>query len=230
MRNILSYSANQVARYLGDDATIWINPGKIVHHVGNIKTRKAKHVGKLFERMNLINKDSKNANFFYRNRYVISDEDFKVRDVIAESEKFALVEDFVSNIENYEKSRWFEQMSQDLATDKVATYKNRRFTSNEEIKRFFETYLVPLGVSLADQGYDETQTKEKCKCYVSADGEIMKGENGRHRLAFAKALKLDRFPLTVFGVHEDWFSGNIGTEMDFSKIRQQYRLLASRYA
>ena len=73
MRNILSYSANQVARHLGNDAMIWVNPGKIAHHVGNIKTRKAKHVGKFLEQLNLINKDSRNCNFFYRNRYVISE-------------------------------------------------------------------------------------------------------------------------------------------------------------
>lgn len=228
MRNILSFSANQVAKRLGDDATIWINPKNIVHDVGNIKSRKAKNIGILLEKLNIIDKNTKNCNMFYRNRFVLSDEDFTIREKIRDSDKYDLIEDFVRKIDNYKETTWFKNLSDDLSSGNIAKYKYTRFDSVEEIENFFENYLVPMGISLRDRGYDQTLTNEKCKCYVSRDGELMKGENGRHRIAFAKALKVERFPLTIFGVHEEWFSRNIGNEMDFSKIRTKYRKLEDK--
>lgn len=229
MRNKLSFSANQVAKRLGEDATIWINPGNIVHDVGNIKTRKAKHLGLLLEKYNLIDKDTKNCNIFYRNRFIISSPDFKIREKIEDSDKYKLAKDLVRNLDDYKKSVWFKKLSDDFSSGKQASYKHSRFDSIEGIEIFFKTYLVPMAVSLRDKGYDQTLTNEKCKCYVSGDGALMKGENGRHRLAFAKALNIKRFPLTIFGVHEDWFSRNIGNEMNFSKIRREYKKLETRH-
>ena len=165
---------------------------------------------------------------FYRNRYVLSGEDFTIREKIVDSDKYKLIEDFVRKIDNYKETIWFKNLSDDLSSKNIAKYKYTNFDSVEGIENFFENYLVPMGISLRDSGYDQTLTNEKCKCYVARNGELMKGENGRHRIAFAKALKIERFPLTVFGVHEDWFSRNIGNEMDFSKIRNEYRKLEDK--
>ncbi|MGI9401474.1 MAG: hypothetical protein ACR2O0_09485 [Rhizobiaceae bacterium] len=228
MRDKLSFSANQVARKLGAGATIWVNPDKIVWDVANIRSRRPKNVGVLLDYFGLITKTSKNRNMFYRNRFIISDEDFVIREKFADSDKFRIVSDYVANSDDYKKSIWYGNLLSDFSDNGTARYKNMIFASKGEVESFFENYLAPIRDSMGSSGYDPNIAGDLCKCYLSRNGELMKGENGRHRLAFAKALGIERFPLTIFGAHEDWFSENIGDEMDFSKLRGAIRNLESQ--
>lgn len=211
-------------------ATIWVDPAHVVHDVANIRTRKPKNVGGILDKLGVINKNTKNCNLFYRNRFIISKEDFVIRENIEKSEKFKLVQDFVDSQGNFANSIWYQKIVTELREHGSSKYKKITFRTENEIDDFFENYLTPICTSMMATGYDQNLASDVCKCYVSGDGELMKGENGRHRLAFAKALGVQRFPLTVFGVHEDWFSKRIGNKMDFAKLAEELKKLEIQFS
>jgi hypothetical protein len=229
-RNITSYSANQVARRLGEEAIIWINPANVRFNVANIRTRKPKNIGRFLERAGLADKRSRGiSNLFYRNQFIIENGDFAVKGPVTEMRTTILVEDYVNNIADVRNSILYRQYVADIEKSGFAHHKRTVFRDAADVDAFFRNYLFPLYESLKSDGYVQSRSPDKCKCYISADGEVMQGENGRHRLAFARALGIPQFPFAVFGAHESWYRENIGEKADFSRLAGEIRKIEERY-
>ena len=101
-RNITSYSANQVARRLGSDAYIWIDPANVRFNVASLRTRKPKNIGPFLERVGMADRRKRGIfNLFYRNQFVIENDDFIVKGPVSQMRTSILVEDYIDNIANY---------------------------------------------------------------------------------------------------------------------------------
>lgn len=232
VHDISSYSANQVVRRLGEDATIWIDPANVSWNATSIRTRTPKNIGILLDGLGMISRFDKGNiyNVFYRNRFIISNNDFNISGKIEELDSYKYISDFIKKIDNYQSTILYKEIAEHIRRNGFFVYKKKIEISTEaDIRKFFENYLMGIHDSLRSDGYDVSLAPDVGKCYVSSDGELVKGENARHRLAFAKILGVKSFPLQIFGMHENWYRETIGPGGNLENLRQNIKELEYRH-
>ena len=91
----------------------------------------------------------------------------------------------------------------------------------EEVEAFMSGHVVGLINSLIEEGFNLDKAGDIGSALIGADGSIHKAKAGEHRFYCARALKLDRIPLLIRGVHEDWYRTHIGNQKDLKLLEKQ---------
>ncbi len=218
-------------RRLGDGAIIWINPDRIELSAKSIRTRKPKHVGELLDHLRITTSDMRHSffNLFYRNQFALDEAAFGAVHSIQELPQFQNTRDIVRHMDDFTKSAHYRQVKSAVENQGSFRYKGNSVAAIDDIPLYFENYWRKLYHSMKSDGYDMTKAPDMGKCYVSADGALIKGENGRHRLAMARFADVRRFPLQVFGVSESWYRQNVGDTLDPSLLIEKLKEIETRY-
>ena len=231
MRDITSYSANQVTRRLGEGAVIWIDPARIMLSATHIRSRRPKNLGKILDRLGITNRKKKGGihNLLYRNRFAIAQEDFRNIGPFEETMQYRNASDYARNLDDVRKTQLFREIREAIATEGKYRYKNEWITDVEDIPRFFDRYWGNLYNSMLSSGYDASRADDIGKCYVATDGQLIKGENARHRLAVARLTGVRSFPLLVFGVSENWYRDRVGDALDKPRLLEKLKEVEAGY-
>lgn len=230
-RDVSNFSANQIARLLGENAIIWIDPKKIELFSRRVRTRKPKNVGKLSDRLGITNRDTR-GNFFnliYRNQFVLDDGAFKNLASVQDTYQFKYANDYVDKSDDYTKTDQYSEICTALKEHGSYKYKGYRINDLNDVRRFFADYWERLYRSMLAGGYDPNKAADIGKCYIRSDGQLVKGENARHRLAMAQLTNVREFPLQVFGVSADWYRRKIGDGLDRARLHEGFKEVESQF-
>jgi hypothetical protein len=120
---------------------------------------------------------------------------------------FRRVASLVAHASAYRDSLWYDAARRSFEKHGYFRHKTRFARSIAEIDALFEDELVPLVVTMRDEGYRQRPGSDIPLALISRSGEVLKTEKGRHRFAAAQALGLEDFPLRIAAVHRDWLRG-----------------------
>ena len=134
-------------------------------------------------------------------------------------------------------SLWFRELSDDLASTGIASYKRRRLRSEAEIIAFLDSYMLGmidsymLGMieSFRTTGFDVSKSGFEPTAVIDAEGNLMKTGSGNHRFCIAVLLDLPRFPLLIVGAHEDWVRRHIAGPLTVEKFAAQRPEIEARH-
>lgn len=188
----------------GGQEVIWVDPTRIDRHSGTkwpvAKTRLKKMRRILpVALVNLARPSLKNREPFF-----IPRDAFGRSKPIEVTAKYRKVEDFIENRDRVAQTLWYRELCDQLKADGRAMHKEIVMTSEDEIVAFLENYVGRLVDSLATEGFLPEHSGYESTAVIGSGGEITKSSSGNHRLSIARALGIDRFPLRIVGVHEDW--------------------------
>lgn len=124
---------------------------------------------------------------------------------------------------NYQDSEFFQQAKQQIEKLGRYRYKKTHLKSVEELRCFFEEYLLQIFKSMQEQGYVATAAADHPGVMVDRDGRLIKSPRGRHRWAAASLLGIGGVVAEVDCIHPDWLRHVNG---GFSGLKLQ-RLKAS---
>lgn len=183
---------------------IWVDPTRIDRHTGT-KWPVAKTRLKKMRRIlpvavvNLARPSLKDREPFFIPRDL-----FGHGKPIEATPKYRKVEDFIENRDEITRTLWYRELCDQLKADGRAVHKQIVMTSETEVVAFLNDYVGRLVDSLATEGFSSKHSGYESTAVIGAGGEITKSSSGNHRLSIARALGIERFPLRIVGVHEDW--------------------------
>ncbi len=210
MHNINKIKFSTIYNKLKSEPVININPKYINHMHGSLN----------LYRNRLSHKSNKNyliRILNYRGFILNNDDVRKIYD-FKKSNTCKKIKNYIENSKHPKRSRWYQELTEQLIESGSAHYKNQHFSSQTEIDEFFNVYVNSLYSSMLTTGYNVALQKEYPKCFIDGDGKIIKCQHGNHRFVFAKLLGVSSFPLQIIAVHEDWYIRNIGTTIDLEKL------------
>ncbi len=191
---------------LGDALVVWIDPAKISLHTGGGHYARAKCLGMKMRRLRVP--DIVTAKVLRAAErcepYVISARYFKVEGLDGEMKKYRIIEDFVLNRENIERSAWSHMLHKRVSKRGFARHKGILMRSSEDIDAFLRGYVLQLLESLEKGGYDEDKGGELGAGRIDMSGQLVKSGGATHRFLIARMLGVKKFPLMITGVHEAW--------------------------
>ncbi|MCP4072082.1 MAG: hypothetical protein GY742_10150 [Hyphomicrobiales bacterium] len=153
--------------------------------------------------------------------FLINSENYQPLTLIAENRKYHKVKDMVEKRKDFQNSIWFQDLLVELEMNGQATHKKITMHSPEEVEAFMSSYVVELINSLINEGFNLDKAGDVGTALIGADGSIHKSKAGEHRFYCARALKLNRIPLLVRGVHEDWYRSHIGGRKDLKLLEKR---------
>jgi len=211
---------------LGNKLIIWINPMSVNFKVGTwepnlvrykvwLDTLKTKYGVRGYIRKPI------SRCFTLFDSFIINSDNYQSLSLIAKQEKFLKVKDMVEKRKDFRSSIWFQDLLDELEVNGQATHKKIKMHNPEEVEAFMSGYVVGLINSLIKEGFNLDKAGDIGSALIGADGSIHKSKAGEHRFYCARALKLDRIPLLIRGVHEDWYRTHIGNQKDLKLLEKQ---------
>ena len=110
----------------------------------------------------------------------------------------------------YKDTAFYRLLLTDLQAGKQRSYKSLLLNSEQAIDQLFEGY-VRVFKSMAAEGYQAEKAVDPICVMVARDGQLIKEEKGRHRLAIAQLVGVERVPVLVRHIHPDWLTAMGGT-------------------
>jgi hypothetical protein len=197
---------------------IWVDPKNIHLHVNKgLISRQKPHwidrrpLGRLLRTV------------FQAEPFGVPATDYAAPKPILEMKTFKRIADLHDCWPDVKRSLWFRELCEEIERSGSGRHKHRRFFSSETAAAFLAEYGEDLLGSMARDGYVLRDGDDLPFCFIGAKGDIHKAHKGRHRLCAAKVLGIDRFPLLVVGMHEDFYSERVGKRVDLNRIREALR-------
>lgn len=106
---------------------------------------------------------------------------------------------------DYQRTHFYRALLSDLQAGKQRSYKSLLLDSEQAIEQLFEGY-VRVFKSMAAEGYKADKALDPICVMVGRDGRLIKEEKGRHRLAIAQLVGVERVPVLVRHIHPDWLA------------------------
>jgi hypothetical protein len=221
---------------LGSAAVIWIDPRKVDFYVGTHSPTSAaikKQIESAAENhpawrgsLNVIKRSIPRQDF----TFLIPERHYRKTRPISEMEQHRHMTDFLRCRDDVTKSSWYQDLCRQLEDSGMATHKEIKMRSRNDIMSFFRGYVLDLVESLEEHGYDPSKSTEHGTALIGANGEIHKTYKGNHRFCAARLLGVTNVPIFIYGVHEEWFRTRVGGRMDIAALRRELRYLQERYA
>ena len=117
---------------------------------------------------------------------------------------FRRVYSLAEHLPDYRQSLWYAAARRSFERHGYFRHKDRFARSVAEIDALFEQELVPLVMTMRDEGYRQRPGSDVPLAVITRTGELVKTEKGRHRFAAAQAVGCASFPLRITAVHRDW--------------------------
>ncbi|MHA6347634.1 hypothetical protein [Roseivivax sp. CAU 1761] len=197
-------------RRAGDRAILWIDPRSVARDTGTkwpvMKPRMKRSDWLPVPLRPLWHRVLKN-----REPALIPAASFPKGIPLAREPRYLKVADYLRHRDRPEDSAWYRELSDALARRGEARHKTIRMRSEAEIRGFFASYVEPLVASLEAGGFSPDHGGFEAGAVIDAEGRICKAGSGNHRFHICRALGQDRFPLRIFGMHEDWARRRLGT-------------------
>jgi hypothetical protein len=116
---------------------------------------------------------------------------------------YAFLADLQACAFDYKNTHFYAALLSDLQAGKLRSYKSLLLNSEQAIDQLFEGY-VRVFKSMAAEGYKADKAVDPICVMVARDGRLIKEEKGRHRLAIAQLVGVERVPVLVRHIHPDW--------------------------
>lgn len=126
---------------------------------------------------------------------------------------YAFLADLQACAFDYKGTNFYRVLLADLRAGKLRSYKTLLLDSEQAIDQLFEGY-VRVFKSMAADGYVADKTVDPICVMVARDGRLIKEEKGRHRLAIAQLVGVERVPVLVRHIHPEWLSAAVGGDSD----------------
>lgn len=212
-----------VQERLGDQLLVWIDPRAIEHYVWKNVSVLGRADGRLrraptsWRRLGLALVRSLRGHTDDPS-FVVPHERYRSPVPIEQVAKYRKVADLVAHRDDYVRSAWYGDLVGQLERDGKAQHKLVTMRTLDEVRTFFEGYLLPLVDSMARTGYDPTLAPDLANGMVGADGALHKANKADHRFYVARILGVERVPMRVIAVHERWAQDHDlhvdGTDLD----------------
>ena len=188
----------------GDRNVVWINPAKVEYSTGT-KWPVGRHkLGQLNRILPTPIVNLFKAAIKHREPFLIPSKHFGTEAQVAQTVRYKKVIDFIQNKENVSQSLWYQDLLQALNQNGIAHHKNIQMHSDADIQLFLRDYVGGLVNSMQTNGYKDPNSGYESTAVINQKGVICKSGSGNHRFCISKALNLDRFPLRIVGIHENW--------------------------
>ncbi|WP_417741213.1 hypothetical protein [Salipiger sp.] len=216
-------------RAAGDAAVVWVRPASVSRQfgskwpVGRARVRTLRRVLPQWG-VDLLRPAIRRAEPF-----VIPAQFFGPKPRVTETHRFRLLEDLMAHEQDLRSSLWFRELSDDLASTGIASYKRRRLRSEAEIIAFLDSYMLGMIESFRTTGFDVSKSGFEPTAVIDAEGNLMKTGSGNHRFCIAVLLDLPRFPLLIVGAHEDWVRRHIAGRLTVEKFAAQLPEIEARH-
>lgn len=204
-----------VRRTLGEDLVLRIDPKFVHYHVGSNQplTHSMRDALSAYQRghpLLLLATGFANKVLYSLEPFLVGQRIFDRRIPIQQEERYKIMNDFIANKNEIERSLWFGILQKSLHSQGRAFYKSIELDTEEAILRFLKIYVGSLVESLQSTGYDESKASDVPTVFIDRDGSIQKSDAGNHRFAAAKVLGVGIIPVEVLAVHWDWYRRTVG--------------------
>lgn len=142
---------------------------------------------------------------------------------------YAFLADLQACAFEYKNTHFYRVLLSDLQAGKQRSYKSLLLNSEQAIGQLFEGY-VRVFKSMAVEGYRADKSVDPICVMVGRDGRLIKEEKGRHRLAIAQLVGVDRVPVLVRHIHPDWLEavGGAGSRPEPVTVMRALQRLSVR--
>jgi len=209
---------------LGQSLVLRIDPRKVTHHVGSKFPISKTIEQKLKGFPKLIRKGASQLSKRYH-PFVLADNTLPPAIPIELLEKDRKVKDLLSS-SHYCDSLWYRSLLAELTTKGKTRHKGIKITSQNELNKFFETYVWELIASMRGDGYVERAGSDTGTAFILSNGVLVKSASADHRFLVARHLGVGNFPLTVMGVCQRWLESTGTTIENIGPVLQD---VAERY-
>lgn len=189
---------------VGDGNVIWVNPAKVPYlsgskwPVGKYRLRQLNRYLPL-PIVNLVRHNIKQ-----REPFLVPAQHFGQLTQIAQTPRYLKIADFIEHKDDVTASQWCQDLLESLKKTGVASHKNIQMRSEAEVLEFFDNYVGALVNSLQTEGYVDPDGGYESTAVINQNGMITKTGSGNHRFCMSAVLELDRFPLRIVAMHENW--------------------------
>lgn len=187
-----------------DRNVVWINPAKVTLSIGSkwpVGRYRLRQLNRVLPTpiLNLFR-----AGIRKREPFLIPSEHFGKETQVTQKDRYQKIVDFIQHNDNVGQSRWYQDLLQALTQDGVARHKTIKMHSDADIREFLHGYVGGLITSMQTEGYNDPDGGYDSCAVINQNGVICKSGSGNHRFCISKILELDRFPLRIVGMHENW--------------------------
>ncbi|ABM63105.1 hypothetical protein [Halorhodospira halophila] len=215
-------------RILGTSAELWVNPQRISQHRGSkhpyTAVIRARYNTKLRRPITWLSR--KWHPFFLKHSWLPEGTPIEAEP------KYRRIADLIEKKSNYRESEWYVKLREEVRTRGSARYKFRRMRTEACVDAFFQEHVLPLIMTMERDGYQANPRDEHGTVLVGEDGCLYKTGGGSHRFYVARLVGVNRLPVAVIGVHEEWARAH-GIACERSGLQQLpplLRNLEQRYA
>jgi hypothetical protein len=196
---------------LGQALVLHIDPRKVTHHAGSKFP-----ISKIIEQKlngfpKLIRKGASQLSTRYH-PFVLAEDALPPVIPIELLEKDRRIKDFLSS-SHYSDSLWYRSLLAELSTKGKTRHKNIKITNQDELNKFFESYVWDLVASMRRDGYVERAGADTGTAFILSNGVLVKSASADHRFLVARQLGVSNFPLIVMGVCRGWLE-HTGTTIE----------------
>lgn len=209
---------------LGQALVLRVDPRKVTHHAGSKFPISRTIEQKLKGFPKPIRKGASQLSTRYH-PFILADDALPPVTPIELLEKDRRVKDLLSS-SHYSDSLWYQSLLAELTTKGKTRHKGIKITSQDELNKFFETYVWELVASMRRDGYVERAGSDTGTAFILSNGVLVKSASADHRFLVARHLGVRDFPLTVMGVCRGWLEST-GTTVEH--IAPALKNIAERY-
>ncbi|MCK8824304.1 hypothetical protein [Fuchsiella alkaliacetigena] len=237
--HLITFRKYMLKRKMGKITTFEVSPAKINLYNGKPHTIFKERCKKIYHNSS---KKELIALFFNERRLikdlfvVAGDWDLEATPFV-EHETYQQMEELHRYNYNYEKTERYQEMMALIEDGESVKHKGPKMKSKEEvINRYFKRY-ISVFKSMEANGYLDKITDrirdDLGRAGIGRNGEIIKMDKGRHRLAIAKILDIDTIPLKINYIHPQWIKKQLQqssvNELNLDILRKSLKVVQERY-
>lgn len=229
------FTKNSVARKLGPDLILWVDPRKIKYDVGTKWPNTKQRQNQINQWGAMIPLGKRPANFVVNNilrrfdSFLIAPENYRPKRIIEDLSNYPKVKNAVDNRYRIDQSLWYKQLNDDLNSQGYARHKGIKIKNKQELDSFFKNYVLDLIESMETGGYDLDKGAEYGTALIDEHGSLHKAGSGYHRFFVARLVGLKSFPVKIDGVHQVWFEKQVEDKKDFKKLGNSLKMVEANY-
>jgi hypothetical protein len=125
--------------------------------------------------------------------------------LFADSRKYIFMKELWDFDLDYRKTGWYSSLKQKIDKGKVIAMpvKGYHISNHQQLKDYCLDY-VNLLQSMKNDGFIPDKGKDAIGVNIGPEGRLLKSSKGRHRLAAAQLVGVERVPVRVKCIHKKW--------------------------
>lgn len=109
---------------------------------------------------------------------------------------------------NYKKTEFYSSLKVDIKEKSIVKRKHYILKSEDDLNNYCQRF-VDLLKSIQRDGYNEEKAPGKVAVFIGPAGELVKESSGRHRLAAAQIVGLEKIPIRITHIHQEWIDSKL---------------------